>query len=264
MTNAPAPNSAAAPTAPVFIGAAAALELAPALAALEAMPAPLAVPADGVMMAEDGAGMPLVKGTLEAEWAPEKAAVAVEAVALGVAAVAAGLRTLLWCGGVSGGRWGRGEKGSGGLLVNDMDDAVGDEDVGEDDLGAVDEDAAVFDVDGQGLVDGGGEFGGVLEQGAVVHDEGHDVVADDFLQGRYADVAEHGADGLEGVVVRDEGCEVGGERGSAGGLGDGLDGAEGRGEVQGVEGDGEVLRDCQEGVDHVDDAAGEVDVLGRS
>ena len=90
ITSAPAPNSAAAPTAPVFIGAAIALELALALAMLEAT----TVAADAVMIAEDGTGMPLVKGTLEAEWAPEKAAVVIVAVTLGVAAVAAGLRTL--------------------------------------------------------------------------------------------------------------------------------------------------------------------------
>ena len=72
MTAAP-PKRAATPTAQVFMGMAIplVLELDPDPAPEEpAAPAPVA-PALGTAMAEDGVGMPLVKGTAEALLAPE-------------------------------------------------------------------------------------------------------------------------------------------------------------------------------------------------
>ena len=80
MITAAPPKRAAAPTAPVFIGMAIPLDLLdPAEAPLPPLP-PLAPPAlvealaaDGVAIAEDGTGTPLVKGTLVAELAPAKA-----------------------------------------------------------------------------------------------------------------------------------------------------------------------------------------------
>ena len=91
----PAPaNNAATPIAPVRIGAKApAVEAAVALALPDdpAVPEPEGEPAVGVAVAPDV--MPDVNGTSVADEAPEKAAVWVEAVGTGVAAVALGLRT---------------------------------------------------------------------------------------------------------------------------------------------------------------------------
>ena len=89
ITAAP-PKRAATPTAPVFMGMAIPLmlELAPAPEALA-----LAV-AVGLAIAEDGVGMPLVNGTLEALLAPEKAGICVLADTFGVASGFRGFSTL--------------------------------------------------------------------------------------------------------------------------------------------------------------------------
>jgi len=79
----PAANRAAAPMAPVLIGA-----QAPALLLDEAAGAP-------PPSVEVGVAMPEVKGTLEAEVAPAKATVVEEG--LGVREVALGFRTLKLC-----------------------------------------------------------------------------------------------------------------------------------------------------------------------
>ena len=94
ITAAAAPKSAAAPTAPVFIGIAMplVLELAPAPDAL-APAVPLAV----TPAVDDGTGMPLVNGTEDALLAPEKAGAWVLAVGLGVSSGFLGLRTLNSC-----------------------------------------------------------------------------------------------------------------------------------------------------------------------
>jgi hypothetical protein len=93
ITAAP-PKRAATPTAPVFMGMAipVALELVPAPEAL-APPAPLAVAVE-VAIAEDGVGIPLVKGTLEALLAPEKAGFCVLADTFGLASGFRGFSTL--------------------------------------------------------------------------------------------------------------------------------------------------------------------------
>jgi hypothetical protein len=93
ITAAP-PKRAATPTAPVFMGMAIplVLELVPAPEAL-APPAPLLV-AVGFAIAEDGVGMPLVNGTLEALLAPEKAGFCVLADTFGVASGFRGFSTL--------------------------------------------------------------------------------------------------------------------------------------------------------------------------
>ena len=90
ITAAP-PKRAATPTAPVFMGMAIPLllELVPAPEAL----APLAV-AVALAAAEDGVGMPLVNGTLEALLAPEKAGICVLADTFGVASGFRGFSTL--------------------------------------------------------------------------------------------------------------------------------------------------------------------------
>ena len=141
-----------------------------------------------------------------------------------------------------------------------MDDALLDEHVGNDDLGAVDEDVVAVDGDGEGAVGQGGQIRAVGEQGGVADDVGDDVVAENAGQLLDGGVDEGGADGLEGGVVGDEGGQVGGQ-GAAGDAGHG-EGADRRGLVQGDEGGGDVLGNGEEGVDDVDDAAGEVDVLG--
>jgi hypothetical protein len=93
ITAAP-PKRAATPTAPVFMGMAIPL-------LLELLPAPEAVAplallavAVGFTIAEDGVGMPLVNGTLEALLAPEKAGVCVLADTFGVASGFKGFSTL--------------------------------------------------------------------------------------------------------------------------------------------------------------------------
>jgi hypothetical protein len=90
ITAAP-PKRATTPTAPVFMGMAIplVLELVPAPEPL----APLAV-AVGFAIAEDGVGMPLVNGTLEALLAPEKAGFCVLADTFGVAFGFRGFSTL--------------------------------------------------------------------------------------------------------------------------------------------------------------------------
>ena len=90
ITAAP-PKRAATPTAPVFMGMAIPLVL--ELVAAPEAPAPLAV-AVGLAIAEDGVGMPLVNGTLEALLAPEKAGFCVLADTFGVASGFRGFSTL--------------------------------------------------------------------------------------------------------------------------------------------------------------------------
>lgn len=93
--NATPPNSAAAPTAAVFKGAAAAFELVVPAPAVELAPPPTAievVPAAAIL--DDGVAIPDVKGTMVAELAPENATLSVEAVASGMAAVLFGFKTL--------------------------------------------------------------------------------------------------------------------------------------------------------------------------
>jgi hypothetical protein len=85
------PKRAAAPTAPVFMGAAKAL-------VLELVAAPEAVAALGALaIAEEGVGIPLVNGTADTELAPEKTGACVLAVRFGVAVVSKGLSTLDAC-----------------------------------------------------------------------------------------------------------------------------------------------------------------------
>ena len=84
----PAANKAAAPTAPVLIGAQAPAVLLLAAMAAEAEEAPAAAPPPSM---EVGVGMPEVKGMVETELAPAKATIVV--VGLAVKVVALGLRT---------------------------------------------------------------------------------------------------------------------------------------------------------------------------
>ena len=92
MNPAPAANSAAAPTAPVFMGAAAAF-----FVVLDAPPAAVGEPPPTVPppMTEVGAVTPEVNGALETEEAPANATAVMVAVGFAVAVLLAGLRTLL-------------------------------------------------------------------------------------------------------------------------------------------------------------------------
>ena len=92
-----------------------------------------------------GAGWPEVKGTLVA-LEPEKAGAPVVAEGSGRAVVASGLRMLFVLENryMIYGEFSR----EGNVLVDDVHDAVGDEDVGNDDFSCVDEYGAVHDGDG--------------------------------------------------------------------------------------------------------------------
>lgn len=142
--------------------------------------------------------------------------------------------------------------------VNNVHDAVGDEDISQHDLGIVDVNVAVADRDVDGLA-GEGLDGRVGEGRAVGDCAGDDVVLQDGGEVFLRDVVE-GAEGGEGVVVGGEDCDVlGGEEGvdEVGGGG----GAREGGQVGGGGGVDDVLGDGEDGVDDVDDAAGELDVL---
>ena len=145
------------------------------------------------------------------------------------------------------------------LRINDMHDTIRNQHISQDDLGPVDHDAAVRndDLDRaalQGLEGHGGEGGAVPDRA------GHDVVAEHGGQVLLGDVGRGVGDGGEGLVV-------GREDGDVGRRGHGVD------EVRGGNGAGEGGEACwledlgdggrvgEDGVDYVDDAGVEGEVL---
>ena len=163
-----------------------------------------------------------------------------------------------------------------------MDDTVGDENVGNEDLGAVDEDGAVGEGDGDVISLQGFGGGAVHEHGAVKDGAFDDwsgdvsivawraecgqgcekltVVAENGGELIDAEVADGGTDVLEGHIVGHEDGEVG--SGVDGRDEFGLGQSTGGGTEAGCDGGGgDVLRNGEDGVDDVDNAAGEVGVL---
>lgn len=205
-----------------------------------------------------GVATPEVKGTSVADEAPEKAAGCEVALATGVAVVMLGFRTLSKPASADGqySRRSRGEN----LLVDDVHDTVGDQDIRHDDLGGVDEHGAVDHGDGQTLAVHGFERGAVLQGGRVADGSVDDVVLEDAGDLLGGHVRQGGADGLEGGVVRGENGHVLGGVERLHQLGVRERSGE-RSQVGGDGGGGHVHRDGQEVVDDVDHAAGEVHIL---
>lgn len=142
-----------------------------------------------------------------------------------------------------------------------MDDAAGDEDVRGDDARAVDEDGIAVDGDGDFATLDGLEFLAVGKAGAVSWGGGDDgMVGEDLGDLVGGEATETGTDGLEsGVGGSEDGhvaervdglVELGGEEGAAEG-----------GEAGNLEDVGGWLGNGEDGVDDVDDAAGEGDIL---
>ena len=162
----PAAKSAAAPIAPVLMGAhaLALLKLDFGAEAALAEEAPAAAPPPRV---DVGVGIPDVKGTLdETAVAPEKATDWEVAVASGVADVALGLRTLerreriRFCGK-------RNKRQGIILLVNHVYDTISDKDIRNDDLGTIDKVTTICNGDGQFLAVHSGKLGAVTQAGAI-------------------------------------------------------------------------------------------------
>lgn len=153
--------------------------------------------------------------------------------------------------------------------VDDVQHAVGEQDVGDNDAGgAVDEDGAgrgQGDIERFRVAGEGGHVGGVGEQGRVALRGGDDVVGEDGGEVGGGPGGRDVADGLEGEVARREDGEV---RGGVEGVQEGTLGL--RCETQGAEEGGQCgglqrrrrgLGQGQDGVDDVEDAVGEGDVL---
>lgn len=177
ITAAP-PKRAATPTAPVFMGMAIPLllELVPAPDAL-APPAPLAV-AVGLATAEDGVGMPLVNGALEALLAPEKAGFCVLADTFGVASGFRGFSTLGLISDVLVER----DWKMVGLLVNHVDHAFFDKHIGNHNLRAVDEDIVAVNGHVDSAFGQGGEVLAIRKHSGVHDGVRNDVVAEYALE----------------------------------------------------------------------------------
>ena len=145
--------------------------------------------------------------------------------------------------------------------VDDVEDAVRDQDVGVDDAGVVDEYRAfLVDGDRQLFVRESRELGVVAEGGAVADSALHDVVLQNLGQLLVGDVGAGSGELLEGIVVRAEDCHVrklfeGRDEVCRGGC------ACKSSEVAGNQGSGDAERDQEEFVDDVDDAVVELDVL---
>jgi hypothetical protein len=137
--------------------------------------------------------------------------------------------------------------------------AVGEQDIGGDDAGAVHEDLAIDEGDGDVAAAQSGD-GAVGQRAAVGDGAVDDMVLQDGSGFFGGEIAQGGADVLERFVVWGEDGQVGGgvdcfcevgcvdcteESAKTGFLGDGAD----------------VRRDCEEAVDDVDDAAVECNVL---
>jgi len=89
-----------------------------------------------------------------------------------------------------------------------VEDAVGDEDVLLGYLGRVDKHAVTEDEDFELAAGGGGVFGVVFKVGGVDDLVGEDVVGEDLLKLFDGHGGDGGAEGLEGVVFRDEHCKA--------------------------------------------------------
>lgn len=140
-----------------------------------------------------------------------------------------------------------------------MQDTVCDEDVGGDDAGAVHEDLAVDDGDGHVAATEGGDSA-VGQRAAVCNGSVDDVVLQDGSSLLSSEVAQSGADVLEGCIV---GCEDGQVGCGVDGFGQvgGVDCTEEGAEASFLSSDTDVGRDGEQTVDDVDDTAVESDVL---
>lgn len=145
------------------------------------------------------------------------------------------------------------------LLVNHVDNTVGDKDVRGDDLGRVDKNVAINETDVEGRAVKSSQ-GGVGQTAAVAENTINNVVLEDASEGLGRDVASDAADGGKGRVAGGkhgdvlepsqstakvgfgDGADEGSQVGSGGGLGD-------------AQWHGEDL------VDDVDGATSEVEVL---
>lgn len=147
-------------------------------------------------------------------------------------------------------------------VVEDVEDAVGEEDVLLQDAGGVDKERVGGEGDGEFAALAGLQLSAVGEVGAVADGMAaiDDVVVEDVGEFGGGHGGEGGAEGLEGVVVGGEDGEVGGgvEVVREGGVGDGA--AEGgKVELRGCVDD--VYWGLEESVDYVDDTATEFEVL---
>lgn len=95
------------------------------------------------------------------------------------------------------------------LRIDNVNDTVGDQDVGSDNAGAVDENAAIVDGDGQILAVGCLENSSVAETRAVAKSSSDDVVGQDISGLFGGQVSETGANSLESCVGRSEDGDVG-------------------------------------------------------
>ena len=144
------------------------------VAAPEAL-APLAV---GLAIAEDGVGMPLVNGTLEALLAPEKAGFCVLADTFGVASGFRGFSTL----GLISNVLPQGDWKTVGLLVNHVDHAFFDKHIGNHNLRAVDEDIVAVNGHVDSAVGQSGDVHAIREHSGVHDGVRYDVVAEYALE----------------------------------------------------------------------------------
>lgn len=158
----------------------------------------------------------------------------------------------------------------GGVGVEDVgdevQDAVGDEDVGLDELGRVDVDVVAVLADEDGLARGVGlvhgerlEVGAVLEVGRDEDLVGDDVVAHDAGEGLGRHVLDAAADGLEGLVVGREDGDVF-ALGHVGHQVRLVEPAEEGRDLEGVRRLAQRRRRHEEVVDDLDEAAPEADV----
>jgi len=202
-----------------------------------------------------GVATPEVYGTSLAEEAPEKAADWEDAVGLGVAIVMLGFKTLSVDLAPM-----IGNSSKINILVNDMDDTVGHQDVGHDDLCRVDECGPVDHGDGDVPAAHGLEHGVVHQHGRVINGAVADVVSQDAgeLLGRH--IRQSRTDGLESGVVGREDCDITCRIEGLHQLRVHESSREG-GQVGGDGGRGDVLRYGEDTVNDMDHTAGEVHVL---
>lgn len=145
------------------------------------------------------------------------------------------------------------------LRINDMDNTIGDEDIRDNDLGLIDKDSAVVNNNVELLTLRSGEST-VLEGRAVAKSVVDNVVLEDALKVRLAQVGEDRTNVGKGAVARSKDSDVLliGEVCDELGLGES---ASNGGEVGGNGRVGKVLGNGEDLVDDVDDTTSEVEVL---
>lgn len=188
---APAPNKAAAPTAPVFIGTPA-----PSLRLEEAL-GPGATVAVGV-------ATPEVKGTLDALDAPLKAGAPAVAEAIGEAVLFIGLRTLN--DDVS--KWSPTVQSVYNSLINHVDDAIGNQNIWSYDLCAIDEDRTVLNANREIHTAQSRQVHVVHQHGRIAHSPIDDMVFKHGSQIAIADILKGRTNCLERHVGRGKDCKI--------------------------------------------------------